>query len=68
MIVYMNQYKDQKMALLKEVHEKVKEALDHEPIQVETVEEAAAWCPVSMHVFASTARRILAHSAHGFFS
>lgn len=47
MIVYMNQYKDQKMALLKEVHEKVKEALDHEPIQVETVEEAAAWCTLN---------------------
>lgn len=43
MIVYMNQYKDQKIGLLKEVHEKVKEALDHEPIQVETVEEAGAW-------------------------
>lgn len=47
MIVYMKQYKDQKMALLKEVHEKVKEALDHEPIQVETVEEAAAWCTLN---------------------
>lgn len=43
MIVYMNQYKDQKIAILKEVHEKVKEALDHEPIQVDTVEEAGAW-------------------------
>lgn len=44
MIVYMNQHKDQKIERLKEVHEKVKEALDHEPIQVDTVEEAAAWC------------------------
>lgn len=44
MIVYMNQYKDQKIEKLKEVHEKVKEALDHEPINVDTVEEAAAWC------------------------
>lgn len=47
MIVYMNQYKDQKIALLKEVHEKIKEVLDHEPIQVETVEEAAAWCVIN---------------------
>lgn len=47
MIVYMDQYKDQKNALLKEVHEKVKEALDHEPIQVDTVEEAAAWCTLN---------------------
>lgn len=51
MIVYMNQYmerdKAQKIAILKEVHEKVKEALDHEPIQVDTVEEAAAWCTLN---------------------
>ena len=47
MIVYMNQYKDQKIELLKEVHEKVKEALDHEPIQVASVEEAAAWCTLN---------------------
>lgn len=47
MIVYMNQYRNEKTALLKEVHEKVKEALDHEPIQVETVEEAAAWCTLN---------------------
>lgn len=44
MIVYMDQYQDQKIKLLKEVHEKVKAALDHEPIQVDTVEEAGAWC------------------------
>lgn len=43
MIVYMKQYRDEKIAILKEVHEKVKEALDHEPIQVETVEEAGVW-------------------------
>lgn len=47
MIVYMDQYKDRKLEILKEVHEKVKEALDHEPIQVETVEEAAAWCTLN---------------------
>lgn len=47
MIVYMNQYKDQKIEKLKEVHEKVKEALDHEPINVDTVEEAAAWCSLN---------------------
>lgn len=47
MIVYMNQYRDEKFTRLKEVHEKVKEALDHEPIQVDTVEEAAAWCSLN---------------------
>lgn len=43
MIVYMNQ----KISLLKEVHEKVKEALDIEPIQVDTVEEAGVWCSLN---------------------
>lgn len=47
MIVYMNQYKDEKIALLKEVHEKIKEALDHEPISVDTVEEACVWCSLN---------------------
>ena len=47
MIVYMDQYKDQKIELLKEVHEKVKEALDHEPIQVQSVEEAGVWCSLN---------------------
>lgn len=44
MIVHLSHYRNEKIDLLKEVHEKVKEALDHEPIQVDTVEEAAAWC------------------------
>lgn len=47
MIVYMKQCKDQKLSLLKEVHEKVKEALDIEPIQVDTVEEAGVWCSLN---------------------
>ena len=47
MIVYLNQYRAEKVAILKEAHEKVKEALDHEPIRVETVEEAAVWCSLN---------------------
>lgn len=49
MIVHMSEYqcKVEKIAKLKEVHEKVKEALDHEPIQVESVEEAGVWCSLN---------------------
>lgn len=44
MLLLMRGYREEKLTKLKEVHEKVKEALDHEPIQVDSVEEAAAWC------------------------
>ena len=47
MIIPIRSYRDEKMAILKEVHEKVKEALEVEPIQVSSVEEAAAWCSLN---------------------
>lgn len=47
MILYMDPYKAQETKLLKEVHEKVKEALDHEPIEVRNIEEATAWLALS---------------------
>lgn len=49
MIVHMNEYqcRNEKLVKLREVHEKVKEALDHEPIQVESVEEAGVWCSLN---------------------
>lgn len=49
MIVHMSEYqhKEEKLTKLKEVHEKVKDALDHEPIHVDSVEEAAVWCSVN---------------------
>lgn len=47
MLLLMRGYREEKLTKLKEVHEKVKEALDHEPIQVDSVEEAAAWCSLN---------------------
>ena len=47
MLLLMRGYREEKLTKLKEVHEKVKEALDHEPIQVDSVEEVAAWCSLN---------------------
>lgn len=47
MILQMRGPKEEKLARLKELHEKVKEALDVEPIQVQSVEEAGVWCSVN---------------------